>query len=56
MKLRIKNIQQLCYKSFLFFNKKEESIFGLIDQFQEIIDNNKADHFKKRIKISLFIN
>ena len=42
-------------QEFLFFNRKEESIFGLIDQFQEIIDNNKADHFQKKDKDNLYL-
>jgi len=42
-------------QEFLFFNRKEESIFNLIEQFQEIIDNNKAEHFQKKDKDNLYL-
>jgi len=42
-------------QEFLFFNRKEESIFNLMEQFQEIIDNNKADHFQKKGKDNLYL-
>lgn len=42
-------------QEFLFFNRKEESIFNLMEGFQEIIDNNKADHFQKKNKDNLYL-
>ena len=35
-------------QEFLFFNREKETIFDIIDDFYEIIENNKSDHFEKK--------
>ena len=42
-------------QEFLFFNKKKETIFDIMDEFYEIIENNKPDHFEKKMKNTCII-
>ena len=41
-------------QEFLFFNREKDTIFDIIDDFYEIIENNKSDHFEKKNKTSMY--
>jgi len=42
-------------QEFLFFNRREKTIFNIIDSFYEIIQNNKSDHFQNKNKENLYL-
>ena len=35
-------------QEFLFFNRKEESIYGKMNDFNDIINKSKSDYFDKK--------
>ena len=41
-------------QEFLFFNRDRDTIFDIIDEFYEIIENNKSDHFEKKNKTNMY--
>ena len=41
-------------QEFLFFNRDKETIYDIINEFYEIIDNNKSDHFEKKNKTNMY--
>mgnify|MGYP001415542482 CR=1 FL=1 len=41
-------------QEFLFFNRHKETIFNIMNEFYEIIENNKSDCFEKKNKESMY--